>query len=75
MIDVVEEPLALSAVENLTPLCCYFYQDLRPNAVHRTLRPGFYPRMAPFYQITFLCSKVSVIDLALSIFSACDLDQ
>ena len=74
LMNIVEEPLPFRWSRFITTLRCYSFQDSYSNAVHRISRPYFYPRTTPPYQITLLCSEVSVTDLAPSIFGAHNLD-
>lgn len=53
--------LAPAAERILTVLCCYSHQDPRSNTVHKTSQPCFCPCTTPPYQITLLCSEVSVV--------------
>lgn len=43
--------LALSAVEILTRLRCYYHRDLQSKPVHGTSRPHFRPAPTPSYRI------------------------
>lgn len=52
--------LAPAAIRILTVLCCYSHQDPHWYTVHRTSRPHFCPCTTPPYEITLLCSRVSV---------------
>ena len=67
--------LALSMEGILTPLCCYFHQDLHLWLVHWISQPSFRPTTTPAYQHG--CeprSEVSAPSLAPYIFSAPNLD-
>jgi hypothetical protein len=72
---IVEDPWPLRRHGFSPCFGCYYHQDSRQNAVHRTLQPCFHPRTAPAYPITFRWGRVSVSGIAPSIFQAHNLDQ
>ena len=66
--------LAPSMEGILTPLSCYYPQDLHLWSVHWISRPSFRPTTTPAYQhSSSLCSEVSAPSLVPFIFSALNL--